>query len=74
MTTEETKNALWPIHVNYITSKGKQGSFVFSTREFTFTLELEEGEAIWFNKDMIGFYLPMPTLQYIAEYIQPALK
>ena len=62
---------LWPIHVTYSTSAGKTGSFVFSSREFELTIDLEDDEAVWFNHDMKGFYLPVPTGPYFQEALLP---
>ena len=56
---------LWPIHVTYATSSGKTGSFVFSSRDIEIAIDLEEGEAVWFNHEMFGFYLPVPSGPYV---------
>ena len=72
---KETREMKWPIHVTYHTSTGKTGSFVFSTGQFEeLQLELEEDEAVWFNKDMLGFYLPLPTPEYFQEKILPKIS
>ena len=65
----------WPIHVTYHTSTGKTGSFVFSSGQFEdLQLDLEEDEAVWFNKDMLGFYLPLPTPEYFQDKILPKIS
>ena len=69
---EETRQTLWPIHVTYATSSGKTGQFVFSERSKDIEIELEsESEAVWFNHKMLGFYLPVPSSDYIEEKLLP---
>ena len=62
---------IWPIQISYLTSKGKQGSFVFADRTFKIQLDLEEDEAVWINKDMIGFFLPVYEPKYFVEKVVP---
>lgn len=63
--SEETRSMLWPIHVTYKTTSGKTGQFVFSVRQFELIIpDLAEDEAVWFNHDMQGFYLPIPSGPY----------
>ena len=67
-----TREMLWPIHMTYRTSNGRTGSFVFSQREFEIVIELEsEDEAVWFNADMLGFYLPIPSGPYFEDRLLP---
>ena len=72
--SEETRGVLWPIHVTYRTSKGKTGSFVFSERAIDIELDVEDGEAVWFNMDMLGFYIPIPSAAYLNEKLLPNLS
>jgi len=71
---ENTRGMLWPIHVTYVTSKGKKGEFVFTGREFELEIEIEEGEAVWFNHEMKGFYLPVPSGPYFQDTLLPQLS
>ena len=61
----------WPVHISYSTSEGRHGCFVFSGKVFTFNLELKEDEAVWFNKDSIGFYLAIPKMDYFINNLIP---
>ena len=70
----EARDLLWPIHVTYVTTTGKTGQFVFSDRQFELDIELEEDEAVWFNSEMKGFYLPMPDGPYLQNKIIPKLE
>ena len=54
-----------------MTSKGKQGSFVFADRTLKIQLDLEEDEAVWINKDMIEFFLPVYEPVYFVEKVVP---
>jgi len=67
------RELLWPIHVTYRTSSGKKGSFVFSERSFELTIPLADNEAVWFNADMLGFYLPIPSTPYLIDKLVPVL-
>ena len=71
--SEETRHLLWPIHVTYRTSSGQTGSFVFAERSFELVIPLAENEAVWFNADMLGFYLPIPSAPYFIEKLMPVL-
>ena len=71
--SEETRSILWPLHITYLTSSGKSGSFVFSERSTDIMIEIEEDEAVWFNMDMLGFFIPIPSGPYFYEKLIPKL-
>ena len=48
---------------------------MFTERTFDLVIEgIQEGEAVWFNKDMLGFYVPMPSGPYLEDNLLPNLQ
>jgi len=48
------EDQIWPILVHYSTNSGKVGSFMFDTKSLD--VEIVEGDLVFFNHKMIGFY------------------
>jgi hypothetical protein len=57
---------IWPISVHYSTNSGKEGSFMFDKKSLD--VEIVEGDLVFFNHKMIGFYtLFYPDYNYVYE-------
>ena len=72
--SEETRDILWPLHVTYRTSSGKTGSLVFSERSVIIEIEIGEDEAVWFNMDMLEFFIPIPSGPYFYDKLIPNIS